>query len=221
MPFLLSGSHAAVELKQLYSNSADYTTISARFLNDWAPSKGPCPSVDYIFEVSCKNHKQKWKAYKDALATSGHPTIVEQHYHGTTIKCDLIRSKSFCSIDGCGICGISRNGFLKKCIGKNIPKFQRFGQGFYLAPNSSKSHDYTQGTHTHRAMLLCDVLPGKKYVVQTDQTQLCSPPQDFDSVYGQPGGSLNYPEIVIYDEVSILPHYIILYQKDGVAKIAK
>ena len=77
-------------------------------------------------------------------------------------------------------------------------RLQRFGHGSYLAPHSSKCHDYTRGSHTHRAMLLCDVLPGKKHVVTTDHTHLTTPPQDYDSVYGQPDpGCLNYPEIVI------------------------
>ena len=70
-------------------------------------------------------------------------------------------------------------------------------------------------------MLLCDVLPGKKHVVQTYQTRLVAPPPGYDSVYEQPGSSLNYPEIVIYDEASILPHYVIVYQTDGIGKIAK
>eukprot|EP00731_Ephydatia_muelleri_P002147 Em0001g2147a len=217
----VNGGDMAVRLIQLNLGLADYTKILIKFQNDWATAKGPCPSVDHVFEVSCKNLEKTWKAYKDALATSGHPTIVEQHYHGTTIKCNLISSKSFCTDKDCGICGISQQGFMKKCVGKNIPGFQRFGQGFYLAPHSSKCHDYTQGTHTHRAMLLCDVLPGMKHVVQTDQTHLIAPPPGYDSVYGQSGGSLNYPEIVIYDEASILPRYIIVYQKDGIGKIAK
>ncbi|KAL5516928.1 hypothetical protein EMCRGX_G002379 [Ephydatia muelleri] len=210
----------AVGLIQLNTGLAEYTGILTKFQNDWAKWKGPCPSVDHIFEVYCKNLEKSWKAYKDALATSGHPTIVEQHYHGTTIKCNLIRSKSFCSDKDCGVCGISQQGFMKRFVRKNI-RFQRFGQGFYLAPHSSKCHDYTQGTYTHRAMLLCDVLPGKKHIVQTDQTHLVAPPPGYDSVYGQPGGSLNYPEIVMYDEASILPRYVIVYQKEGIAKIAK
>ena len=176
--------------------------------------------MDHVFEISSKNHEGNWKAYRDALTRSGHPTSVEQHYHGTAIKCNLISSQSLCSHNDCGICGISKNGFQKSRIGSNIT-FKRFGHGFYLAPNSSKCHDYTQGIHTHRAMLLCDVLPGKKHVVQTDQTHLVAPPQGYDSVYGQPGSALNYPEIVIYDEASILPRYVIIYQKDGIGKIAK
>ena len=46
--------------------------------------------------------------------------------------------------------------------------FQRFGHGFYLAPNSSKCHDYTQGANGCRAMLLCDVCPGRQYQFRTN-----------------------------------------------------
>ena len=202
------------------TSSPNYVTVVSQFQNNWAKGKGTCPGVDHIFEIVSKSVEKKWKSYKDALAQAGSPTTVEQHYHGTIIKCDLAGTKSLCADSSCAICGISKVGFKKNLIGTNIPKFKRFGQGFYLSPNSSKSHDYTQGSHTHRAMLLCDVLPGKKHLVTTDQTHLTAPPQGYDSVYGQPGGSLNYPEIVLYDEASILPHYVIMYQKDGTGKIA-
>ena len=70
-------------------------------------------------------------------------------------------------------------------------------------------------------MLLCDVLPGNKYTVTQDQSSLRSPPQGYDSVYGQKGGSLNYDEIVLYRPEPILPKYVIVYQKNGVGKIAQ
>ena len=69
-------------------------------------------------------------------------------------------------------------------------------------------------------MLLCDVCPGNKYTLQRDNQQLTSPPQGYDSVHGQTGGSLNYEEIVLYQPDAILPKYIIVYQKDGIRKIA-
>ena len=49
-----------------------------------------------------------------------------------------------CHDQDCGICGISAIGFDRRCVRKNI-NFQQFGYGFYLAPNSLKCHDYTQG----------------------------------------------------------------------------
>ena len=207
-----------VAMTELNAASQSYRNVLLKFQNDWV--KGSCPRADCIFEISSKGLEKRWKDYRSTLAQSGSSTAVEEHYHGTIIMCDLAGSKVVCSHVNCGICGISQRGFITKYIGKNI-SFKRFGHGFYLAPNSSKCHDYTQGIQIHRAMLLCDVLPGNKHVVTTDQTHLTAPPQGYDSVYGQPGSSLNYPEIVLYDEEAILPRYVIMYQKDGICKIAK
>ena len=208
-----------ISCRLLQARSAEYRSICSKFRNDWA--KGACPAVDFVLEVDCLALKRRWEDFTTDLATRGSPTTVEEHYHGTFIKCDLAGTKSLCADSSCAICGISTVGFKKNLIGTNISRFKRFGHGFYLAPHSSKCHDYTRGSHTHRAMLLCDVLPGTKHVVTTDQTHLTTPPPGYDSVYGQPGGSLNYPEIVLYDEASILPRYVIMYQMDGVGKIAQ
>ena len=213
-------AETAVSCRILEADSAESQDICFKFHKDWIKHTQNSPMVDFVLKVFCPMLKETWKDYCASLTKKGSPTTVEQHYHGTIIKCDIIRSKDLCDSDDCGICGISRNGFLKSRIGSNI-SFKRFGHGFYLAPHSSKCHDYTRGTHTHRAMLLCDVLPGKKHVVQTDQTHLAAPPPGYDSVYGQPGSSLNYPEIVIYSEASILPRYVIMYRKDGIDKIAQ
>ena len=69
---------------------------------------------------------------------------VEEYYHGTNLTCDITTTQALCHDQDCGICGISAVGFDHHCVRKNI-NFQRFGCGFYLAPNSSKCHDYTQG----------------------------------------------------------------------------
>ena len=169
-----------------------------------------------------KNTKleMRWKQYQQKLTSSGSPSSTEEHYHGTSIACDLANTKAMCSDGQCGVCGVSKLGFEKKFIQHNI-QFVRFGKGFYVAPNSSKCHDYTQGHHMHRAMLLCDVVPGNKYVLTKTNENLPGPPQGYDSVHGQAGHSLNYDELVLHHEESILPKYVIMYQKDGVRKIAK
>lgn len=64
-------------------------------------------------------------------------------------------------------------------------------------------------------MLLCDVCPGRKYVLQSNSQQMQGPPPGFDSIYGV-GGQLNYPEIVIHNPAAVMPRYIIMYKKDGV-----
>ena len=61
-------------------------------------------------------------------------------------------------------------------------------------------------------MLLCDVLPGRKYVVQTN---MLSAPTGYDSVYycgNVAGRNLDYPELIVYKPEAILPRYIIVYR---------
>ncbi len=52
------------------------------------------------------------------------------------------------------------------------------------------------------------------------QTSATKPPGDCHSVVGVPGGSLNFPEVVVYDGAAALPRYVIVYQKDSIKKIA-
>ena len=188
-------------------------TVTQKFRNSWL--KGTCPNVHCVYVVTSVTLETRWTAYRQRL---GDQTI-EEHYHGTKLTCDLSRSSPPCNNQECGICGISNTGLDRRCIQKNV-SFQRFGHGFYLAPNSSKCHDYTQGANGYRAMLLCDVCPGNKYSLQMDSVNLVGPPPGYDCVYGQVGWSLNYPEIVVYHPDAVIPRYIIVYRNDGVGKIA-
>ena len=143
-------------------------------------------------------------------------------FHGTKLLCDMVSSQSCCSNSVCAICSISLSGFDKKKIGQNIPRFQRFGKGIYLAPNSSKCHDYTQGNPQYglRAQLLCLVAQGARCELLQDNTKLTGAPDNFNSVYGKKGGSLNYDEIVVYESNAVWPQYVVVYKLNGVDKIA-
>ncbi len=181
--------------------------------------KGAPPSTSdivTIFRIFNPKQKNIFTKYTSSLANKA----TEKYFHGTLTQCDVANQKSACSTNKCGVCGISRKGFQASMIATNIPRFTRFGKGFYLAPNSSKCHDYTQGIVDYRVMLLCTVAPGNKYTVQNDQKTLTAPPQGYDSVYGAKGGSLNYDEIVLYKSESILPKYAIVYKRAGIGKIA-
>ena len=195
-------------------HSAEFAQVTRKFSNSW--TKGSCPPVScvHVFAITNPTLEQQWTAYGQKLQHSVQ-TITEEHYHGTTLACNITISRSLCSDGNCGICGISCAGLDPQYIRKNID-FQRFGHGFYLAPNSSKCHDYTQGAYDFRAMLLCEVRPGNKYHLQTNSQKLKGPPQGYDSVYGLVGSKLNYPEIVVYNPHAVMPRYIIVYKKDGV-----
>ena len=187
-------------------NSFQVSTFSA----NW--KKGAPPQVCSIFAIRNQTLERKWQLYGSKL----HNKQCERYYHGTSLTCDITTSQALCSDGNCGICGISSGGLDPWCIRKNIA-FQRFGAGFYLAPDSSKCHDYTQGANGLRAMLLCDVYPGRKYNLENKDQKLTSPPPGYDSVYGIVGDELNYPELVVYNPDAVMPRYIVVYEKDGVA----
>ena len=169
-----------------------------------------------MFVIDNPKLKDRFKKYQSTLSVR----TVNQYYHGTSLKCLIYQNGTVCSDHACGICGISQKGMSSDLKASNIA-FQRFGSGFYLAPNSSKCHDYTRGHDNYRAMLLFDVAEGNKYIVKNNQTTLTAPPPGYDSVYGQSGGILNYDEIVLYKLEALLPTHIVIYIKDSKFKIAQ
>ena len=187
--------------------------MSQKFNTAWAMEKGACPTVRHVLVITNETLEMRWSAYRKSLSNGS----VEEHYHGTELKCRITEPMRLCTNGSCGVCGISSIGLDLQYIKKNIA-FQRFGNGFYLAPNSSKCHDYTQGCsgYDFRAMLLCDVCPGKKYALEENHQRLTGPPRGYNSVYGKVGCKLNYPELVVYQPAAVMPRYIILYKKDGI-----
>ena len=187
-----------------------FAEISRKFLDSWI--KGGHPTICAIFSISNDYLQRRWDEYKRTLGHLGHPQRTEEHYHGTVLACAITSTQVLCRYRNCGICGIACAGMDPNCIRKNID-FQRFGSGFYLAPNSSKCNDYTEKNSSgYKAMLLCDILPGRKYNLETNHQNLTGPPSGYDSVNGIVGCKLNYPEIVIYNPNAIMPKYIIVYQ---------
>ena len=198
------------------ASKQEFDRIKAHFTKQWDPRKGACGQLHEVLVITNLKLKNQFEKYRSSLSVNK----VSQHYHGTSLKCTIYQSFTVCSDEACGICGVCQKGMLPNFKATNIT-FQRFGNGFYLAPNSSKCHDYTRGYDKYRAMILFDVAEGNKYVVKNDQTKLKAAPQGYDSVYGQSGSALNYDEIVLYKSEALLPTHILVYMKDGIHKIAK
>ena len=198
------------------ASKREFRRIKAHFTQQWDSRKGTYEQLYEVFVIDNLKLKDQFQKYCSTLSVK----TVNQYYHGTSLKCAIYQNGTVCSDYTCGICGVSQKGMLPNFKGKNI-KFQRFGDGFYLAPNSSKCHDYTQGHNIYRAMLLFDVAEGNKYILQKDQTKLTAPPSGYDSVYGKHGSNLNYDEIVLFKSEAVVPTHIVVYIKDGIHKIAK
>ena len=214
-------------LQKLNKDQTTYKEVAEHFKKEWVKTTKefpdpPLPSA--IYAIQNTSLVKQFHRYGDQLRKQGSVSAnSDLFFHGTVILCDLLATDQCCSNSDCGICGISQNGFDASKIGTNIPRFKRFGHGIYLAPNSSKCHDYTQGVVKFgvRAQLLCLVACGAQYELRHDNTKLQRPPSEFHSVYGKSGGSLNYDEIVVYDVRAVLPQFVVVYVHNGVHKIAK
>ena len=201
---------------KLDSQSQEYANLCEKFHRDWARGKAPCPSIISIAMIINPVTLVTFESYRHTL-----PWLfqgVEQHYHGTRLCCDLANSAEPCENPNCGACGIARKGFDPQRICKS--SFQRFGEGFYFAPNSSKSHDYAIGKRfgavvvekntRYSSVLLCDIAPGNKCTLQFRGPSY--PPPGFHSFYAGSQGELNYDELVIFDHRAIHPRYIFFCQ---------
>ena len=210
-------------LERMEEHSNPFRDILKLFVDRWDRRKSQCPEILAAYAINNKLLQTKFSEYKEKLKKNRKNPDERTQFHGTVLCCDLVNNNVECDNVECGICGISQNGFDESKIGRNIPRFQRFGRGIYLAPNSSKCHDYTQGSHNVRAMLVCKVALGKSHVVTHNQVNLTTAPPGYDSVYGQNSqqGVLNYDEVVVYCSEAILPTHIIVYERDGTGKIAK
>ena len=188
--------------------------VSKKFTKEWSSKKGKCPSVEKVLAIVNPALEDAFCEYKKTLPRWHSKS--KQCFHGTKLKCMLNRFQTQCTGDQCGICGISRQGFQQECI---RDRFQRYGQGFYFAPNSSKSHDYCSKPDNgkYMAMLICQIAPGKEHNLRKNMTDLKEPPKGYHSVHGRRksllfSSDLNYDEIVVFSGDAACPRYVLLYK---------
>ena len=105
------------------------------------------------------------------------------------------------------------------------PRWLRYGAGLYFSRCSGKSNDYTQVRATqpgprssqsvpHHSMLLCKVALGRNKKTLNDDRELTKEKllnEGYDSISGNAGVDLNFPEDVIFDSDAALPSYLITY----------
>ena len=206
-------------------SSQKFQEMERTFLKDWDKDTGLTPTVCIVVAIANPYLEDRHEVYKSSLRRGHHKT--EFHYHGTKLKCPLHQYYMPCRQRDCSVCGISRKGFLLEHASAD---YKHFANGFYLAPNSSKCHEYcstsysvnesgqTHGHSSYCAMLYCEVITGKKYHLKRKETFIDGPPDGYHTVYGK---SINMPflhgdshneELVVFHEDAILPKYIICYK---------
>ncbi|EIW84395.1 ADP-ribosylation [Coniophora puteana RWD-64-598 SS2] len=211
----------APTLLEIPKDHAAYKSVSHQFQATWKHGT-PCPAVQRIYHVvSTSSAGKKYKDYRAAVEGRGKFTqkgMAEgnesRRWHGTRRACKLGDNghTTLCTSANCSLCAILRTSYMIKFVGSNTG-WGRFGRGIYTSSTSSKSNDYVKNAtaSTSKAMLLNKVVVGKGYKTHTDQPSLTAPPAGHDSVLAEPGMSLNYDELVVYQEEAIRPAYLVVY----------
>ena len=202
-------------LLELNGPNDKFKELCKLFAKKWA--KGSAPVVHSVLQVVNPSVEERFQAYIESLPRRHRK--VEQYFHGTSLACNILEHLVICSefsqsMDECGACDIIQSGFETRKIGN---RWQRFGPGFYLSSKSSKAGDYCHGNSSSSAIFLCDVAPGRKYELRTNNPGLTAPPPEYHSVFGKSKflgaiGDLNYDEIVLHRPEAIYPRYLFIVQ---------
>ncbi|EED84375.1 predicted protein [Postia placenta Mad-698-R] len=181
------------------SNKHDaFNEVSTQFLQGWRHPTSK-PTVVKIWKIfSDKDHNDRFARYRLAverrIGKEGGNSL--RRWHGTIRACRLGDDETQLRGDGDSALFVQSSFEIAK-FGKRT-NFGRFGEGIYTSATSSKANDYVAegGGSSYRAMLLNDVVMGKTIKLTADNPNLKEPPQGYDSVVGEPGGSLNYDESI-------------------------
>jgi len=167
--------------------------------------KGYTKTITGIVQIWDVARHTRYQAYVQKVGNE------KRWWHGSDFKCDLRNNLKVCGGKGCAICGIVENNFLINMAGHKF-KWTRFGNGIYFAPDSCKSNDYTsQNPNGEQALILSKVAVGKCYTVYKDQ-HFTAPPAGYNSILGEVGQGLNYPELVLFTEEAVCPSYVVFYR---------
>ena len=200
-------------------HSIDPAIAQTMFYDTFTKKKERGPTLMACFNIEPSPNLTK--GFEDYRQSLGHYADSEELlFHGTTVKCDIVKTKQLCDSKDCSVCSISKIGFKLDKSG-TVHKWTRFGHGIYLAANSSKSHEYTVGAYNVRTLLLCKILTGHKYGTYSNMSDLVDAPKGFHSVHGKVGPNLNYEETVVYNDQCILPLAILVYELEGVDRLIR
>lgn len=126
-------------------DTSDFKRLDKKFMDDWVKDgEADNVKVEHILKVHpSKENALAFYAYTGKMNRESR-SVRRQLYHGTPATCNLLQELNICSQSTCPMCSIVRESFNRDFIGVNLQgrKWNRLDKGFYLAPNSSKSHYY-------------------------------------------------------------------------------
>lgn len=202
-----------------------YKSVVSQFKLTWRHNT-TCPEVKAVYKIIVSEASLKqYQQYLEDVESRNNFTGVgktrgneNRRWHGTKRKCYLgdPGHTTFCAEVGCSLCCIIKSSFDVKFF-RAATGWGRFGHGIYTSSTSSKSNDYSKNMGINsgwKALLLNKVVVGNGKRLINDDTSLTAPPPGFDSVVAEAaaGGSLNYDELVVYQNEAVRPSYLVMYQ---------
>jgi hypothetical protein len=128
-----------------------------------------------------------------------------------------IETDALCSDVTCAVCGIITEGYKLVYAKTNIVDL-KFGDGIYFSATSSKSDIFNKESlrycndAKYKVMFLNKVIAGRTFELTQENRTLTGPPVNYDSVVGEPGTSLYYDELIVYNESACIPQYLVVYE---------
>ncbi|KAG8848564.1 hypothetical protein FRB96_001091 [Tulasnella sp. 330] len=209
---------------RLEEDDPKFNDIRHQFDVSWRHTNKRKPEVRYVYKIiQTEDIADRYERYRDDVEDQGNFLSQRKsqgnecrRWHGTKRVCSLGDDPDdleLCQSPKCALCCIITTNFRKELVGASGRSFNRFGLGIYASATSSKSDDYTSKNPSSslKAMLLTHVVVGKGLKLTRDNTRLTSPPAGYDSVLGETGDSLNYDEVVVYENYAIVPAWLVVY----------
>ncbi|KAK2460256.1 hypothetical protein APHAL10511_007645 [Amanita phalloides] len=201
-----------------------FKSVADQFRSSWRHGT-TCPPVKHVYKIlGSQASITAYNAYRNAVEARGQFVATgrsagneNRRWHGTTRECTLgdKGQTQFCSSTTCSLCCIVKSSYDLSLFGKKTG-WGRFGKGIYTSSTSSKSNDYSRNASSCnsplKAILLNKVIVGRGCKMLQDSTSLTAPPNGYDSVLAEKGGSLNYDELVVYTNDAIRPSFLVVYE---------
>jgi len=221
---MVAATRAAPMILPLEPNDPKFHDIAYQFDVSWKHTNKRRPNVMYIYKIiQTQALYDTYVAYRNAVETKGNfvsqrmmPGNECRRWHGTRRACTLGDDPDnavLCGSPQCALCCILTSSFRKELVGAAGRNFNRFGLGIYASATSSKAHDYSSNTvySPYRAVILTTVVVGKGKKKTKNKESYKAAPKGFDSVLGETGNSLNFDEVVVYNNDAIRPAWLVVY----------
>ncbi|KAI8951965.1 ADP-ribosylation [Xylaria longipes] len=211
-----------VHLMPLGCNDPVYREAEKRFRTGWKH-----PGITYHLEGiyyinqaggAAQQHLVRNRAYLQQVQCHISWPAEQYLFHGTRRAChvgDDSCNLQPCNLDECNFCHILKCSFSLSHANAN----GMFGAGIYTSSISSKANGYVWNHHIHsqkHAMFLSNVVTGKSQKLYQATQGRTAPDNGYDSVEAvtrDHGGSVDYPETIVYQERAILPSVVVVYTR--------